>query len=72
MIVKNSECSSKFIDIANVYINLEIWPSYFKTSTIVIIPKLNKSSYDFSKSFCPIVLLNILDKLFEKIISEQL
>ena len=72
MIVKNSECSSKFIDITNAYINLGLWPSHFKTSTTVIISKPNKSSYDSPKSFCLIVFLNILDKLFEKIISKQL
>ena len=72
MIIKNYECSSKFIDIANAYINLGLWPSYFKMSTTVIIPKPNKSLYDFSKFFCPIVLLNTLGKLFKKIISKQL
>ena len=39
---------------------------------MVIIPKPNKSSYDLPKSFYPIVLLNILSKLFEKMIGERL
>ena len=64
--------SSKFINIVNACINLGLWPSHFKMSTIVIISKLNKLLYNFSKSFCLIVLLNTLSKLFEKIISEQL
>jgi len=72
MIVKNYECLSKFIDITNTCINLRLWSSYFKTSTIVIISKPNKSSYDSPKFFYPIVLLNTLGKLFEKIISEWL
>ena len=39
---------------------------------MIIISKLNKMSYDFTKSFCPIVLLNTTGKLFEKIIGEWL
>jgi len=40
--------------------------------TIVVIPKPNKQTYNHPKSFCPIVLLNILDKLIEKVITERL
>jgi len=39
---------------------------------MVVIPKPNKTSYDTSKAFCPIVLLNILGKLIEKVIAERL
>jgi len=39
--------------------------------TIVIL-KPHKELYDFSKSFRPIVLLNTLGKLIEKVISECL
>lgn len=63
-------CISKLIDITNACIDLGYWPNHFKMSTIVIIPKQNKSSYDMSKLFCPIVLLNTLGKLFEKMIKE--
>jgi len=35
----------------------------------IIIPKLNKPFYNTPKTFQPIVLLNILEKLIEKIIS---
>jgi len=38
----------------------------------IIISKLNKLSYDFSKAFYLIVLLNILSKLIKKIISNRL
>jgi len=41
-------------------------------STTIIIPKLNKMSYDSTKLFHPIVLLNITGKLFKKMIGEQL
>ena len=40
--------------------------------TTFIISKPNKASYDSTKSFCPIVLLNITRKLFEKMIGKQL
>jgi len=38
----------------------------------VIIPKLNKTSYDSLKSFKPIVLLNTVGKLIKKVIREKL
>jgi len=39
---------------------------------MVIIPKPNKPSYDSPKSFCPIVLLNTIGKLIEKVIGKRL
>jgi len=39
---------------------------------MIIIPKPNKMSYDQAKAFCPIVLLNTLGKLIEKVIAERL
>jgi len=39
---------------------------------MIIIPKPNKTLYDQAKSFCPIVLLNTLEKLIEKVITERL
>ena len=39
---------------------------------MVIIPKPNKALYDSPKSFRPIVLLNTLRKLTEKVIGERL
>jgi len=39
---------------------------------MIIIPKPNKSSYDHAKMFRPIVLLNTLGKLIEKIIAERI
>jgi len=39
---------------------------------MIVIPKPNKKSYDSSKSFRPIVLLNTMGKLIEKIIEERL
>ena len=71
-IIKSEDCICKFIDIANACINLGHWLSHFKTSTTVVIPKPNKTIFDSSKLYCPIVLLNIIEKLFEKMIGECL
>ena len=39
---------------------------------MVVIPKPNKKSYDSPKSFRPIVLLNTMGKLIEKVIGKRL
>ena len=72
LIIKNDECLSKIINIADACINLSHWPNYFKTSTTVVIPKLDKTSYDNPKAFHPIVLLNTLGKLIKKVIAERI
>ena len=71
-IVKNKECTIRLIDITSACIDLDHQPSYFKVLTTIIIPKPTKPSYDSTKSFCPIVLLNTTGKIFEKMIGEQL
>ena len=71
-VVKNKECTNKLINIVNACIDLGYWPTHFKTLFTVIIPKPNKALYDSPKLFCPIVLLNITDKLFEKMIGKRL
>ena len=71
-VLKHEKCLLNIINIANVCINLGHWPNYFKCSSTVIIPKPNKLKYDHPKAFHPIVLLNILEKLIEKVIMERL
>ena len=72
IIVKDSVCLRNIINIANVCFELEYWLSHFKTSTSIIIPKPNKELDNSPKAFRPIVLLNIIEKLIEKVIGEQL
>jgi len=60
------------MNITDTYINLEHWPSHFKSTSTIIIPKPNKDSYSTPKSFCPIVLLNTTGKLIKKVISNWL
>ena len=72
IIIANDDCLSRIINIANTWIELGHWPKYFKVSTTIVIPKPNKSSYDHPKAFRPIVLLNTLSKLIEKVIAKRL
>ena len=50
-IINNKACLGKIINIANIYFELEFWPLHFKSSTMIIIPKPNKKSYDSPKFF---------------------
>ena len=72
IILKDNKCLNTIIHIANACINLGYWLSHFKISTMVVIPKPNKKLYDSPKSFRPIVLLNTVGKLIEKVIGEKL
>ena len=45
---------------------------HFKKFMSIIIPKLNKLSYNILKAFCFIVFLNMLGKLIKKVISNRL
>jgi len=71
-IVNQDECLTNIINIANACFDLGHWPNYFKYSSTIIISKPNKTSYDQAKSYRPIVLLNTLGKLIEKVIAERL
>ena len=71
-IIKDKDYISNLINIANTCIDLGYWLSHFKSSTMDIIPKSNKSAYDSPKLYQLIVLLNTIGKLFEKMIGECL
>jgi len=71
IVIKNKKCIlCNIINITNACILLGHWPTHFKESLSIIIPKPNKASHDFPKMFRPIILLNILEKLIEKVIGE--
>jgi len=72
IILKDNDCLNIIISTANVCIELGYWPSHFKRSTTIVIPKPNKKLYDLPKAFRPIVLLNTVDKLIKKVIGERL
>ena len=71
-IAQNDMCFQNIINIADACIDLGHWPSHFKISLSIIIPKPNKVLYDSTKTFRPIVLLNTLGKLIKKVISNRL
>ena len=70
--LKNKMCLNNIINITNSCFDLDFWPSHFKISTTIVIPKFNKTLYNTPKLFRPIVLLNTLGKLIEKVISDKL
>ena len=71
-IIKDKLCLKNIINIANACIEVGHWPSHFKSSTTIVIPKPNKTLYDSPKSFRLIILLNTLGKLIEKVIGDRL
>ena len=68
-ILADNICASGILFLANSCITPRHWPQYFKELVSVIIPKPSKLAYDTPKAFRPIVLLNTLGKLIEKMIA---
>ena len=56
-LVVDSSVHEVFLWIANACLLAGYWPQNFKTSKMVIIPKLGKPAYNVLKAFHPIVLL---------------
>lgn len=50
----------------------EVHPRFFKESHTVVIPKPGKPDYTKAKAYRPIVLLNCLGKLLEKIVARRM
>jgi len=71
-IINQDDCLNNIINIANSCFDLGHWPNFFKLSSIIIISKPNKILYNQPKAFQPIVLLNTLGKLIEKVIVERI
>src|SRR5205807_2389818 len=68
----NNDVVKTFTAIANACLTVGHWPSHFKESNLVILPKPGKPSYDTPKSFRPIVLLNTIGKLIEKMLANRM
>ncbi|PPQ94891.1 hypothetical protein CVT25_004372 [Psilocybe cyanescens] len=58
--------------LANACLRVGHCPKHFKESMSVIIPKPNKPFYSAPKAFRPIVLLNTVGKLIEKMLSNHI
>ena len=71
-VFKDPIASSKIVRLFNACFNLGYWPDEFKESTTVIIPKPKKPDYSKIKAYRPIVLLNTLGKLGEKVLSKRM
>lgn len=71
-IIKNKGFLSNIVNIANTCFELGHWPSHFKTSITIIIPKPNKELYNTPKAFRSIIFLNTPSKLIKKIIGNCL
>lgn len=56
----------------NACITYGIMPTVFKRSHTVIIPKPNKPDYSKAKAYRPIILLNCLGKLLEKVLARRM
>jgi len=72
MVLSDVKASVVVLTLADACLRVGYWPRHFKESVSVIIPKPGKPSYSTPKSFRPIVLLNTLGKLIEKMISTRL
>jgi hypothetical protein len=70
VLILDNDCARVLLSIGNSCISLGHWPSCFKESVSVIIPKLGKPHHDTLKMFQPIVLLNIIGKLFKKMLAQ--
>ncbi|KAF8630230.1 hypothetical protein AX17_005467 [Amanita inopinata Kibby_2008] len=60
------------IQLYNNILNTGVWPTYFKKSISVVIPKPKKNDYSTAKAHRPIALLNTLGKLFTKAMARRL
>ena len=66
------EVTSLFLWITNTCLRTGVWSKKLKESKTVVILKPEKLLYDVLKAFRPIVLSNIMGKLFEKMIANHL
>src|SRR5262249_5351095 len=72
VVSSSPDAAEKLVSFANSLVVMGHWPAFLKESNTVVIPKPGKPAYDTPKMFRPIVLLNTLGKLFEKMISNRM
>jgi hypothetical protein len=72
LLLADVETCAKVVDLANACFEHGHWPTFFKESSLVIIPKPGKPSYAAPKVFRPIVLLNTMGKFIEKCVSNHI
>jgi hypothetical protein len=72
LLLVDVETCAKVVDLTNTCFEHGHWPTFFKESSLVIIPKPGKPSYSAPKAFRPIMLLNTMGKLIEKCVSNRI
>jgi len=65
----NDLCLKKIVNVADTCINLEYWPSHFKATNTVIIPKPNKESYSTPNSSAPLSYSTLLASSLRKLLA---
>jgi len=71
-VLENKKSIQLLVTLADACICVGHWPKHFQDSVSVIIPKPGKPTHSTPKLFRPIVLLNTVGKLIEKMISNHL
>jgi hypothetical protein len=72
LLLADMETCAKVVDLANACFEHGHWLTFFKESSLVIIPKPGKPLYTAPKAFRPIVLLNTMGKLIEICVSNHI
>jgi hypothetical protein len=72
LILADIDTCDKVVNLTNACFKHGHWPTFFKESSLVIIPKPGKPSYAAPKAFRPIMLLNTMEKLIEKCVSNHI
>ena len=72
MFLADDTFHGQFLQLANNIVVSGTWPSTFKSSVMVVIPKPHKDDYTQVKNFCPIALLECVGKLVSKLITVRL
>ncbi|GJE98412.1 hypothetical protein PsYK624_146420 [Phanerochaete sordida] len=69
---EHPDVAPRLVILFNACIVQGIAPTFFKRSCTVVVPKPNKADYTKAKSYRPIVLLNCIGKLLEKMIAARM
>lgn len=68
----NDRTLTMLVKAYNACIDAAYFPKFFKRSITVVIPKPKKPDYSRASAYCPIVLLNCLGKLMEKVLAKRM
>lgn len=72
LVKRHPDAVTVLLALFNACVTFGVHPQLFKESVTVVIPKPNKPDYSRAKAYRPIVLLNCIGKLLEKIIAKRM